>query len=268
MAANRMMIREMTLADIAGGLRLSGSSGWNQLESDWRVFLERSPRGCRVTEEHGQILGTMATLRYENKFAWISMMLVDPSLRGQGIGTQLFRQALEILHDVPCLRLDATPAGRELYRNFDFTDDYPIYRTKATVPDGSAPRFARRMTDSDLPEVFERDREIFGADRSFLLSALFEGAPEYAWIIPGRGYTFGRYGANCDQLGPVVAEDESAARDLISAHPGRQFYVDTPHADFAKGFSVERSLVRMSRGQQNFEERLDRSFAIAGPEFG
>ena len=36
----RAQIRPMTTHDIPAGLRLSREAGWNQLEQDWRMFLE------------------------------------------------------------------------------------------------------------------------------------------------------------------------------------------------------------------------------------
>jgi GNAT superfamily N-acetyltransferase len=259
-----MILRDMTIADIPAGLRLCRACGWNQLEPDWRIFLEQSPQGCRVGEQEGQVVGTVATLRFENRFAWISMMLVDPGARGQGIGKQLFSEALEILRDVPCLRLDATAAGRELYKNFGFEDQQTIYRTRVTVPENPQRGIARPMLAADLPEVFLKDREVFGADRSFLLQALFNEAPEYARMIPGKGYTFGRHGANADQLGPIVAEDESTARELIEVQAGRTLYIDTTR----EPATLERSFVRMFRGEVRFADRSDHQYAITGPEFG
>ena len=35
-----LVLREMTMEDIAGGLRLCHASGWNQLEEDWRLFMD------------------------------------------------------------------------------------------------------------------------------------------------------------------------------------------------------------------------------------
>jgi N-acetylglutamate synthase-like GNAT family acetyltransferase len=259
-----MILRDMTIADIPAGLRLCRACGWNQLESDWRIFLKQSPKGCRVVEQHGQVVGTVATLCFQNRFAWISMMLVDPNTRGQGIGKRLFSEALEVLRDVPCIRLDATSAGRELYKNFGFLDEYTIYRTKTNITEKPQPGTTRRMTATDLPEVLAKDREIFGADRAFLLKTLFQEAPEYAWIVPGLGYSFGRRGANCGQLGPIVAEDQSTARQLIAAQTGRSFYIDTPH----QPPTYERSFIRMHRGEKQFSERVDRQYAITGPEFG
>jgi len=52
------------------------------------------------------------------------MVLVDPSVRGCGLGTQLLYEALDILGDMRTIRLDATPAGHPIYRKLGFVDEY------------------------------------------------------------------------------------------------------------------------------------------------
>ena len=87
--------REMTPADIPAGLNLCRLAGWNQLARDWELFLQIHSKGCRVgVDDAGNVVGTVTTIPYENHFAWIGMVLVDPSKRRQGIGTQLLREAL------------------------------------------------------------------------------------------------------------------------------------------------------------------------------
>ncbi|MBV8569475.1 MAG: hypothetical protein JO319_02585, partial [Acidobacteriaceae bacterium] len=59
-------IRQMTQQDIPAGEALCRASGWNQLQSDWSLFLERNPEGCRVAELDGEVAGTVASLPYED----------------------------------------------------------------------------------------------------------------------------------------------------------------------------------------------------------
>src|SRR4051794_28971801 len=103
-------MRQMTAADIDAGLRFCRASGWNQLAPDWQCFLSANPEGCRVATDGSEVVGTVATLRFEARFAWISMVLVPPERRGHGIGTALLQEAMRVLEDMPCVRLDATPA--------------------------------------------------------------------------------------------------------------------------------------------------------------
>ena len=214
--------RAMTTDDIAGGLRLCRASGWNQLEEDWRFFVESSGSGALLVERAGKILGTAAYMRYD-ALAWVAMMLVDPAERGAGLGAQLLAGALAALGDARCVGLDATPLGEPLYRRFGFVGDYSLARTKATIDSSRFPgagRAARPMLATDMEAVCRRDRDVFGADRGRLLAALFERAPECAWIVPDadgvKGYSFGRPGHLYSQLGPLVARDAATARELLT----------------------------------------------------
>lgn len=279
------MIREMTAGDIAAGLRLCRLSGWNQLECDWALFLELSPHGCRVAEKHGKVVGTVATLRYQDQFSWLAMVLVDPAERGAGIGTRLLKEGLMLLDDEACVRLDATPLGRPLYQRYGFVQEFALSRMTAVV-DARRLRAAssrvRPMREEDLPAVLAWDRDVFGADRQPLLRQSFHHAPGCAWVADReslQGYCFGRPGYKYHQLGPIVAKNENIASELVSEclqrQNGRGFAIDAPTASSAWmaqlasfGFAEERPFVRMCRGTRQQAGACAQIFGIAGPEFG
>src|ERR1035437_5209925 len=282
--ASRLVLRAMTTEDIAGGLRLCRASGWNQLEEDWRLFIESPGSGGLLVERDGNVLGTAAYMRYD-ALAWIALMLVDPAERGAGLGGRLLGEALAALADAPCVGLDATPAGEPLYRRFGFVEDYSLVRIKATIDSAPLPDpagSARRMLQSDLAAVCARDRELFGADRGRVLAAMYERAAECAWMANDaagvKGYTFGRPGDCYHQLGPVVAADGGTARDMVtgclSQLAGRVFAMDVPlldgeWLDFLKssGFVEERRFVRMFLRGHVHPGIPARQYAICGPEF-
>src|SRR5437764_6600293 len=89
-------IRVMSAADIPFGMRLKQQAGWNQLEADWRRYLDLQPDGCFVAELDGQPVGTAATSLF-GSVAWIALVLVDNAVRGRGIGTALMERALAFL---------------------------------------------------------------------------------------------------------------------------------------------------------------------------
>jgi GNAT superfamily N-acetyltransferase len=266
----------MQAADIPAGLRLCRLSGWNQLSEDWHCFLDSPHGGGRLAEQDGGAMGTVAWLRYGSKFTWLSMMLVDPAARRSGIGTRLMEEALAALAGERCVRLDATPAGEPLYRRFGFEAEYELVRAKASEGVLASTR-ARPMLPADFDAVFARDRAVFGADRSALLRSFYGRAPELAWTVRGgatlEGYCFGRPGYLYPQLGPVVAEDEAAAFELVAAcRTLGELAIDVPHAAAGwlerTGFTIERAFVRMRRGACGAPGIPERQFAIAGPEFG
>jgi GNAT superfamily N-acetyltransferase len=265
----------MTASDLDTGLRLCRLSNWNQLAEDWLCFLGSPAGNAWIAEEDGLAVGTVAVLRYRPSFAWLSMMLVDPARRRSGIGGQLIETALAALADEACVRLDATPAGEPLYRKFGFVPEYSLVRAAAARLPAAAPSSVRTMSLAHLEGVFARDLEVFGADRSRLLAALYERAPALAAITPG-GYCFGRPGYRYHQIGPVVAENAYVAAALVShCQADGPFAIDVPcdGAEWVRwlesvGFTVERPFLRMRRGGSAGYGELARQFAIVGPEFG
>ena len=268
----------MTDVDIPAGMRLCQAAGWNQLADDWLVFLDSPGSGAFLVETRKRVVGTSAYIRY-GSFGWIAMMLVDPDERRSGIGSRLMQAALSALDDAACVGLDATPLGEPLYRRFGLVNDYQLVRAKTVVGAGRFERAAdaRPMTLQDLPRILPRDREVFGADRSRLITYLFNRSPECAWIA-NEAYCFGRPGRLFNQLGPVVAEDREAARRVVSAClsnlEGKAFAIDVPLHDAAwlswlqaAGFAVERPFVRMFKEGHKHPGIPALQYAITGPEF-
>ncbi len=283
--------RTMTTADIDAGLRLCRAVRWNQLRRDWEMFLKRSPEGCRVACSDGQVVGTSATIRYDDHFSWIGMVLVDPAERGRGTGTRLLLEAMDVLVNDESVRLDATPAGERIYRNFDFREEYWLSRmqanvtavTPATVPIPDVGPPVRPAVAGDLDQIARLDREVFGADRRFLLEWLLEGAPQYAWVsFEGSevtGYLFGRHGFNYEHLGPLVARRVEVAEPLLSAAlaelMGKSVILDVPRSAAgwlerlgSFGFTEQRPFIRMYKGSLGFPGLPVHQYAIVGPEFG
>lgn len=275
-------LRIMSPADIEAGLRLTRSAGWNQLRRDWEMFLEQSPEGCYVAERGGKVIGTAGTIRYQEQFSWIGMVLVDPVDRGRGIGRQLFKTALNSLAAERCVRLDATPAGEKLYRKFDFHEEFGIRRLEAHVSDSATGYLARPLARKDLPAIGSLDFQAFGADRSFLLQWMWEGAPDYAWVVEGpagiEGYLLGRRGFGFEHLGPIVARSVEMAGDLVAGCLGRmrdrRVIIDARHEpEWLKllsklGFREQRPFIRMFRGEEARPPRSEAQWAFLGPEFG
>jgi GNAT superfamily N-acetyltransferase len=271
-------IRPMTLEDLAAGLHLCRLSRWNQVADDWRSFLDGPGGSAWLAEKDGAPIGTVAVIRYRPGFAWLSMMLVDPAHRRGGIGSRLLAAALDATADEPCVRLDATPAGEPLYRRFGFVPEYALARAATVSPRPAAPPGVRPMTPEDLPEVFARDREIFGADRSALLASFYHRAPELAAIAESGAYCFGRPGHLYHQMGPLVAESAAAAQSLAAhalAHHTGPMAIDVPQHERqwiawleSARFVIERPFLRMRRGKNSHSGEPARQFAIAGPEFG
>jgi GNAT superfamily N-acetyltransferase len=285
-----MPLRIMTKSDIPASMRLKEIAGWNQTAEDWMRFLEASERGCFVAEVDGDVRGTVTTISYEKRFAWVGMVLVDPEYRGRGLGTKLLKIAIEYLQEarIAAIKLDATPQGKPIYEKLGFQAEYEIERwiLKRTAKAAAQSRETiqrNKVSEQNLEAILAEDREVFGADRSQLLKSLWQGAPEFTGAVwensTLRGSAFGRRGSFADHLGPWMAKDKSAATGLLNsfiAQSRRETLVvdrlksNAIAGDLLKtmGFEYSRPLMRMVRGVNQYPGRTESLCAITGPEFG
>lgn len=284
--AGGIAVRLMTEADVPGGLRLKSLAGWNQTEADWQMLLSAAPTGCFVAVQDGRVIGSTTLAPYGAAIGWIGMVLVDPAFRRLGIATRLVSQAMAAHADCRTIKLDATPAGAEVYRAMGFIDEYPLRRmvTHALMPVEAPGKEVTPITQADLPAVLAMDAEVFGAARQTVLRTLHHNAPAAAWKIVRdgrlRGLCLGRPGANFFQVGPVCAEtaDDAIALAKAALRPlaGQAVLIDVcdaalaPFADWLArlGLGVQRPFTRMFRGPNDAPGQPARQFAIAGPEIG
>jgi GNAT superfamily N-acetyltransferase len=277
-------LRPVGAGDLDACLALSAEAGWNQNSADWRTIVARGHVvGLRAAD--GRLLATAAVLPYE-PFAWICMVLVAASERRRGHATRLMQHCIEWAGERGLIAgLDATPAGREVYRTLGFEDVYGLTRLQA--PKVSVQRLApadvdiASLTAAELAAVAGYDAEIFGADRAPLLAELCSRVPRAAFVArrggPICGFVLARDGRLATQIGPVVADDEAVARALMShAFENVQGAVFVDIADRHRdvrawldglGFIVQRPYTRMLLGRSEPLDRPESIVAITGPEF-
>ena len=183
----------MTEADLAGGLRLSRASGWNQTLEDWRLLARSGPGLFRVGVADGRVVASGGAVRYGDRLAWICMILVEPDERGHGLGTRVFDDVLGAARpgragQLRAVGLDATPAGRGIYAQRGFVEAGPepgsgaiarrSRRTlRRTVPGRRAAAPRRRDLDARPGRATV---EVFGADRAPGPARALASAPELA----------------------------------------------------------------------------------------
>jgi GNAT superfamily N-acetyltransferase len=274
--------------DLSAAMALSQEAGWNQNRADWRLFLGLG-QAIGLTRSGGHLIATAAILPHEGEFGWISMVLVTAQQRGRGLARWLLRRCIDDLiaqKRIPIL--DATPAGRMVYLGLGFQDCWSMRRAVAHAIKFSNDYGAgagiciRSIKDDDWPAIAALDRNVFGADRSKLLRLLSGRLTAAASVAEsdGRivGYLLGRDGQTMNQLGPLVAADDTTAVALLRqalAAVSTPVAIDMPDrhrllGDWLgmRGFKIERPLTRMVYGRSQAFDDTARLFAIAGPELG
>lgn len=288
--SNHPDISPLKPTDLGSAQALVVEAGWNQVPADWEIFLALGHL-LKIENPAGGLDGTAATLPYAGGFGWISMVLVTTAKRRQGLATQLLARCIAGLRASNLISvLDATPAGRAVYRGLGFADGWPISRwMRAPLGAGATAESApmscaglRPMLASDLTAVTSFDAAAFGCKRGELLARLHARSGDIACLAETgsslTGYLLGRNGRGADQIGPLVANDAPTAITLLdhalARRPGALLIdVLDRHAAMAealtrRGFAIQRPYTRMTldRAMPFGEERL--MIAIAGPELG
>jgi GNAT superfamily N-acetyltransferase len=275
-------IRSMTLSDVPAGMRLKELAGWNQTEADWRRYLDLQPDGCFVAELDGVPVGTVATSIF-GSVAWIALVLVDPAVRGRGIGTALLNQALAFLdtQKIPSVRLDATPLGRPIYEKLGFSAEFELSRYEDVLPANDSVTDVTPATRECWPELLRLDRVVTGTDRSRWLMRWFEEWPEAVRMLgePGavQGFLASRRGSRAIHIGPCLASGatgELLFADACRRFAGQRVLFDIPDDNLLArkfpeclGWSARRHFLRMGRGPKVTERIMD-YWASSGPEKG
>lgn len=298
----------MLPTDIPFGMQLVQQAGWNQLEADWHRALALHPEGCFLAEQvGGSAAGTVTTCIFgpeqsggrqpggrqsggwqsdgvnSGAVAWIAMVLVDASMRNQGIGQQLMEHAIAHLDGVgiETLRLDATVFGKGLYEKLGFQEEYEVVRMKGVS------KMHERLDDeampwtpeTSVPPVLNLDFRITGTHReAFLYSLLRSNTFYYSMFEDDLAYAGSRKGRNAVQLGPAVASTPEAGRQICDAmlhhFHGLPVFIDIPVPNKAalrwakaNGLEEQRRFIRMYRGKK-IDDKPELIWASSGPEKG
>ena len=278
-----LIFRTLNEADLDSAVALSSEAGWNQTADDWRLMI-RGGRTFGVEAPDGCLAASALAYVYEERVAWIAMVLVTADWQRQGIATELMRRAVAQCRDDGLITgLDATPAGREVYLPLGFRDIYRFTRLEAAdhaldLADATASPIER----SDLDAVVAYDRRVSGMDRRPLIESLWQRQPGHAFKIERasriRGIALARDGRRAYQLGPLLADDSDTALDLartVLRQIGGPVFVDLlddktnlKAALEAAGFELQRGYIRMLLERTEPLEQVERVFAVTGPEFG
>jgi GNAT superfamily N-acetyltransferase len=208
---------------------LSERVGWNQTLEDLSQYVKMDPEGSFLAGyETGQQfipLGSGAVFPIGTDLSWISMILVHPEVRRQGIASALMRQCLihaRLTSRNPVVGLDATPEGKQVYDNLGFSDTYKLWRCKVRRVNMNL-----RTTPALLLEPIKHIEDIasFITECGYLnrLPALkvLHRLPSAACYLARTdnkvlGIVLSRPGRRYPSVGPLLATNKEVAGILLS----------------------------------------------------
>jgi predicted N-acetyltransferase YhbS len=214
---------------------LSQDRGWPREEHKWGLLLAAG-RGYGIDDPDGGLVAACVVTEYgpreQPALAAIGMVLVAERHARRGVGRRLMRHVVSAMGTTP-LTLHATPFGLPLYEELGFkvTGRAEMLRGHF-VPAGTQHVATRAATAEDLPALLRLDEEVFGADRTHIVTRLpafadqLRVAEENGRII---GYAAAWPNMDTHVVGPLIARDTATAKALLAslaAHTDRPLRTD------------------------------------------
>ncbi|MFB6837777.1 GNAT family N-acetyltransferase [Streptomyces sp. NPDC056361] len=217
----QLPVRRLTSDDLLACSDLSENRGWPREEHKWG-FLLTAGTGYGIDDPSGTgLLACCVVTSYGPGLAAIGMVLVAEQYARQGVGRRLMRHVVAEAGDT-ALTLHATPNGQPLYEELGFTETSRAEMVRGrftfTTPAPAVP--VRPATAEDLQAILRLDREVFGLDRTHVLTRLPAFA-DHLRVAEEDGEITGFAAAwpNMDThvVGPLVARDTSTAQALVAS---------------------------------------------------
>ncbi|MEW2045579.1 GNAT family N-acetyltransferase [Streptomyces sp. NPDC005476] len=229
-------VRRLTLRDLTACADLSEDRGWPREEHKWGLLLSAGT-GYGIADPDGGLVSACVVTEYgphgRPALGAIGMMLVAERHARQGVGRRLMRHVISLMGTTP-LTLHATPNGRPLYEELGFktTGRAEMVRGRFTPDQPASHVVTRAATAEDLITILRLDEEVFGTDRTHVITRL----PAFADQLrvaedEGRivGYAAAWPNMDTQVVGPLIARDTETAKALLTslaAHTDRPLRTD------------------------------------------
>jgi len=284
-----MSIRVFKDADIGFAHEMVTAEQWNDRKEDIKRMLDYEQEGCFIAETNDERVGHVFSVGY-GKLGWIGLLIVRAEYRRDGVGTMLMKKAIEYLlsRGVETAKLEAVPEITDLYRKMGFVEKCDSLRfvgkSRKTISaqDGRIPSMKNKM----LADIARLDSQYFGADRSKVVSRLFQKYPEYCFVSRSGstidGYVMCRKADAGYKLGPLVCDPTNPrmAKKLLvicmsTLEQDKGVYIGVPAPNKAAikvlmelGFEQYSKIIRMRRGKETANDDVRGASAIGGPMEG
>ena len=144
--------------------------------------------------------------------ASLGYMCVDFRYQNQGIGSVILNHIIEELETqgITTIRLYATKMGENLYKKYDFKEDFigSIYEVNFRE-EIDKKRLRVRISSRIVPWVYNLDKAVYGDDRTKLLRFLIKNGQLI--VKPRLGFAF----VKSENIGPIIAKNIPVFTDLL-----------------------------------------------------
>lgn len=245
--------------------------GWGAGRGDVETFQAADPEGFLLAWEGDRPVGSISAVRYDDSYSFVGYYIVDPALRGRGIGHALFDAALERI-GAATSGLDGVQEQVSTYASLGYVPEHLTTRYVGSAAILSAALAARAMlvgyvAPGDVDGIIDYDAQHAPARREdFVRAWLAPGSPRTSYVV-GRGDDIHGYATvrpmigGGSRIGPLFADDERIALGLLAACAvtamswGEEVAIDIPEPNTAAvaiaeslGMAPRFACTRMYRG--------------------
>ncbi|MFD3941576.1 GNAT family N-acetyltransferase [Streptomyces sp. NPDC058579] len=218
---DQLPIRILTPEDVTVCADLSEDRGWPREEHKWNLLLTAGT-GYGIDDPDGKgLVAAGVVTSYGPGLAAIGMVLVAERYARRGVGRRMMEHVIAGAGDTP-LTLHATPNGQPLYEQLGFvqTGRAEMLRGHFTAVEPAPEVSTRAATAEDLQTILRLDTEVFGLDRTHMLTRLPAFADQLRVADEGGEITgFAAAWPNMDThvIGPLIARDTATAQALVAS---------------------------------------------------
>jgi hypothetical protein len=242
-------IRPLQLDEVETLMDWAAAEGWNPGVGDAAAFHAADPEGFLGAFVDGEMVAGISAVAYGTNFGFIGLYICRSDQRGHGYGKAVWEAGLARLAG-RTIGLDGVPEQQANYTSMGFVKAYETTRMTGVFPTTGAE--VMPVTPTMFAELAAFDRTCFPVSRKlFLRTWVAPPRRALAMLSDGRirGYGVVRACAEGSKIGPLFAETEEVAIQLLSA----------------LSESADRPLqIDVSEGQTHFRRILADAGMVAG----
>ncbi len=232
--------RKATRAELDIAIEWAAAEGWNPGVGDADVFWATDPDGFVCAERSGKVIATGSVVSYGGDFGFMGFFIVEPDLRGHGVGREFWNWRRDLLIDRlkpnATIGLDGVFEMQPFYASGGFVFSHRTIRMAGTGQSAEQTPGTVELSTLPFAEVAAYDHRHFGFEREKFLKG---------WITPesGRGLAVVSGGeivamgvirpcGSGYKIGPLFADSaelaESLFTSLSSTAADKPIFLDTP----------------------------------------
>ncbi len=223
--------RTATLPELETILDWAAHEGWNPGLDDAAAFHAADPSGFFVACEGDTPVAAISVVNHSDSFAFLGLYIALSSHRGKGIGFGLWQHALAHAGG-RTIGLDGVPEQQANYAASGFEWAGTTVRFSGRVTAEAEPEI-RLATEADLTDLVTREAAASGTRKETYLHAWFRNTANRMTLIHPDGFATVRACREGAKIGPLVASDTEAARQLLrhaASLCGEAIMIDVPES--------------------------------------